>query len=568
MDDLDLVRAARTKTTGPTDAATAAARAKLAARLERPSRFSLRPRFSPLAISIATVAAVAVVATIAFTAFGQGVKGLHDPAVGPAPTSTPSSVPTPNPTSTPIETSTPSPTSTPIEAIESAAWTSPPKQLLDGDCNSLLSTAQVNEVLGEGELATSADDLALSQTDITKIWPLFADLAHNGGLACGWRNESESRFQSGPVLWVAALPAALVPDARSSTECLGSNDGGCRFRVGADGILFDVFISDPKPGAVETAAELVLGRVPSIGSVPAIWSPRSGDWPTDVDCKSIGDAAIDKVATGKWGASTRDAADMSAVGFDLAQGHGARGCVYGDSFGISYLAGGAWVESAIKNQYPDATHPAIDGADRTYRFTQELDGLATITMAIVGDNLLMLNPGWEGDELVDEFAPAFIRALNTAGATNVTLSTAGWGSIRLGQPVPRSAVGVRWIPEMLPGCVPTSNWQIDAGGYIYTEDPSRENSMLERGPVTEIRIFAPEILTKSGAHVGMSVAEMRELLPAASRDAASGAWVVADDLGQVVFYPHSGEDQSPIETIRVLPVGVDPSDFVSAQSCD
>ena len=394
MDDLDLVRAARTKTAGPTDAATAAARAKLAARLERPSRFSLRPRFSPLAISIATVAAVAVVATIAFTAFGQGVKGLHDPAVGPSPT----------------------PTAT------GAVWTSPPQIAFDDDCSTLFSTNQV-----AGFFDTPAARLVGPAAWGPRFYPWRAVIPHNGGLRCMWNDTTtDDATASGSAPWMVAvvLPAEVLPAASDGSDCTVSpNNNSCNFTVLSNGYVLtgtmgrgqrdESALTDVAFPALDAAFRAAAADA---GAPPLEYTTRPGDWPMTIDCNALfTDARVWQSMDEEPLPAIQSDIDgwPTAIDDEMTQGHGMTSCEsgdYGDFVSATLLPAGSWLEKDVAS-YPGMEVLEIEGADHAYRhFAVGDESNSSTVWAFSGPNMLTVSA--DTDELAAMPVAGLLRELD------------------------------------------------------------------------------------------------------------------------------------------------------------
>jgi len=118
------------------------------------------------------------------------------------------------------------------------------------------------------------------------------------------------------------------------------------------------------------------------------------------------------------------------------------------------------------------------------------------------------------------------------------LTTAGYGDVKLGKPVPESTSLLIWN-QATDDC---GYWgPTDGGGAAYTKGD-------RGGVVTEIELWDSTISTKSGAHIGMSRADLEKLFPKAAHP-EDRLYIVKDDLGQVVF---DVEDDDRVSFIRVL----------------
>jgi hypothetical protein len=113
---------------------------------------------------------------------------------------------------------------------------------------------------------------------------------------------------------------------------------------------------------------------------------------------------------------------------------------------------------------------------------------------------------------------------NTASAGAATLTSAGYGDVTLGAPVPGDTTLVRWDPTYCPaltdGDVPQGGRWIAPHASPTTDDPdggvtvrTEGDTTRKNGRVEYIFVTDPAIRTKSGAHVGMTRAQLTALLP-------------------------------------------------------
>jgi hypothetical protein len=123
-----------------------------------------RPRWSPLVVTMATIAAVAVVMVIVFSAVGGSIRGLRQPAVPPAPTS--SSSPTPSAIA-------PTPTSSPVPVTYAGSAT----------CSNLLDDSTLEGFRAKGWVDVSAEYIAHHSLD--PKWSL-RNFLDSDGLVCAW----------------------------------------------------------------------------------------------------------------------------------------------------------------------------------------------------------------------------------------------------------------------------------------------------------------------------------------------------------------------------------------------
>jgi hypothetical protein len=145
----------------------------------------------------------------------------------------------------------------------------------------------------------------------------------------------------------------------------------------------------------------------------------------------------------------------------------------------------------------------------------------------------------------------------TPSQTAPVITTAGFGDLRLGHPVPSDSSVVTWDATAC-GEAPAGLWRsADNGGAltVMTDDGTRA------GRISGILVQDSAIHTKSGAHVGMSEVALRALFPQAVRktsEAGTRIYVVSDGLGTVGFeteQPGGPLHSDEIASIQVLPFG-------------
>lgn len=141
------------------------------------------------------------------------------------------------------------------------------------------------------------------------------------------------------------------------------------------------------------------------------------------------------------------------------------------------------------------------------------------------------------------------------------ISTAGLDAVKLNAPVPADLAIATWDPKFCPGgegafALAGSKYEDGAEYVIRTKD------FDEKSDVETIIVYDEDILTPSGVHVGMSLKEVRKILPQMERvgepnDLAS-LWVVEDDLGQLVFEFAEGDELKDIKSLAnsVKPFGI------------
>jgi hypothetical protein len=123
------------------------------------------------------------------------------------------------------------------------------------------------------------------------------------------------------------------------------------------------------------------------------------------------------------------------------------------------------------------------------------------------------------------------------------ITTTGYGKVKVGAPVPSTTI-VTWYPD---ACEGTGRWGLPESAS--SPDDIIVSTESKKGDVESLSVFSPEITTKSGAHVGMSRADLEELFPTATAKTVDNVpvLIVADTLGQVVF-------EMPDDTVRAIDV--------------
>jgi hypothetical protein len=137
----------------------------------------------------------------------------------------------------------------------------------------------------------------------------------------------------------------------------------------------------------------------------------------------------------------------------------------------------------------------------------------------------------------DAKAPAagLLEALDAkiAPATAV-ITTAGYGDLKLGSPVPKSSTLVKWVTTDPNECAGNAGyWALtsDEGNILVRTENNERN-----GDIIAISVWnTSSIATKSGAHVGTTLNDLKAMFPQADIQEDGDLYVVKDSLGQVVF---------------------------------
>ncbi|MDM4763900.1 hypothetical protein QT381_12860 [Galbitalea sp. SE-J8] len=140
--------------------------------------------------------------------------------------------------------------------------------------------------------------------------------------------------------------------------------------------------------------------------------------------------------------------------------------------------------------------------------------------------------------------------------TGAYVTTGGYGDLRLGKPVPDDTTLVEWKPDQ---CY-AGRWTTP-GVTEVTQDPVtvRTDGNERAGKILFMVFTDATITTKSGAHVGMTEAELKRTLPNAQKATTQGAtiYTVSDAVGMLMFEFQGGtvwaitlvDAGSPVESI-------------------
>ena len=274
-----------------------------------------------------------------------------------------------------------------------------PERVFDGDCDGLVSAADVSA------------DVGAPLTLLDELW--VEDLSYStfpqvGGIHCVW----DSADDSGPSVSAVVLPSRSISEARpTGTECEpGAN---CTFGVIESGFqLFGIVIeTGADPAALRPVADSLTARMAASladAPLPAPYEP-AGSWAAAVECASLdeghaiatvlGDPALEGYAYGGDAEPNRGyyvalaAAGLTHCDWVSFPGDGA-------TVAVDLMPGGAWRQADIE---------ALAGAE-----TVDIPGFEAAV--VVGDTLyaftavnrldLTLDPKGTALTLPDFFAAA------------------------------------------------------------------------------------------------------------------------------------------------------------------
>ena len=149
--------------------------------------------------------------------------------------------------------------------------------------------------------------------------------------------------------------------------------------------------------------------------------------------------------------------------------------------------------------------------------------------------------------------------LPSATPGQLVITTAGYGDLRVGSPVPAATRLARWEADL---CGPDSGAWVPAEWHKGddTEYVIRTDERKRGGAITTLIFYSPDIQTKSGARPGMSTDALKDLfpgLPVLGTHHDSTLFGVTDDLGTVEFEAYEGGDNIVLD-IMVLSPGTKP----------
>jgi len=127
--------------------------------------------------------------------------------------------------------------------------------------------------------------------------------------------------------------------------------------------------------------------------------------------------------------------------------------------------------------------------------------------------------------------------------SDAVLTTAGYGDLVLGKRVPSDTELVKWDAERCDDRVGYSGGRWIPADGVDDDDETyfvvRTVDGKKSGAITQIIVWDPSIQTKSGAHIGSTRDELKDLFPklkkVRSEDPVSGLYAVSDSAGRVIF---------------------------------
>jgi hypothetical protein len=476
------------------------------------------------------IPALAAVIVAALVVLGvQTLRSTPQPAPQPTITNTQTPDPTPTPSSTPTPTSTPT--------VDPNAQ---PAQVFDGDCSKILSDADVQALYPDYTLVDKIPDDAQGTIIAPALQGDDFAVRSVGGVTCSWAFKVKGGYTGGP--YIAILPASAATPLDKPTECgTGYSEGAygdqfCGIELEENGyrITGGVSASDGQDRRAMAATIAEKFRA-AADAAPAATAPErpSDAWPFVIDCNALAGAIKDYGNAYIGGGDVGPMPGVRALVQNTTNNY-YNGCSFDKGPGVSIRGGGGWAYDELAAE-PGVEATEVDGYDRALRIsTDGSDQLALFR----GSNWLIV-PTNDGEAKAIAFANAVANALDSGAApvdnaaTDAKITTAGWGEIKIGQPMPADTSLVQWTSPATVCDGVDGYWSAGQGStatYVRTEDGTKT------GRVDVIYInYVQDITTKSGAHPGMTRAELTALLPSAKSADKGRLLVVKDALGQVVF---------------------------------
>jgi hypothetical protein len=331
---------------------------------------TLEPRRSPWYLQfVIPLVAAAVAALLVIT----GVNGLRDASLVRPAAVAPTSSPAPS-------------------AAAPNDWTSPPEIAFAGDCDNVLTVAEVSEMMGTATSGSTQIDIAQS------VLPYSAVLAHNGGLECWWTGDSTSSAPD-PRLRITIVPLTGIeqfPERPTcDSTCVSFDENG--YEVVGESFDFHLVYED-----IRTT---VGARTTEFQPKPGTWTRRAGDWPTSIDCAELAPGTL-------MGKEPKPAGPMAFIGYPLAKNHGNARCNFtsdstsASAFSLDILSGGAWIESKVQRIANVKLN--LPGADSAYALTA--DGMQVLYV-FSGQNYFTLR-ATDNLDAASAAVPGIIETLN------------------------------------------------------------------------------------------------------------------------------------------------------------
>ncbi len=321
----------------------------------------------------------------------------------------------------PAPTATPTPSQTPTPTETAPASVSTPTLPLDGECADMLTSAQLDDLLGEG-WATEEEKFA--EWGTVRSGAALDAFATIGGLECRWFADDDApRGIQSLTLSVApvdSIPAAFTTDY-SAARCDPSYDASlCRLvRVDGDAWLMarvGEFVSEPPVELLESALDAVSSGLPEPLGAEAV--TPDGWWPIS-SCEDLGekmrleDLIGEEYNTGFWeGSEQPEMAALrlagAAIECEWSTGDG-RLAPDGEFYvpGLHVANGSHWQWSDIV-ALDGSEQISVAGAEGAVLFSKEAGASADLLFATDGVNVIGVNGG--GREFLTSFAERALAA--------------------------------------------------------------------------------------------------------------------------------------------------------------
>lgn len=500
------------------------------------ARRTLVPRWVIAAVAVALLTVIVIAGL-------RGVRVGTEAESGSDPMSTPTAVPTSD---------------------------SAPTQVFGGDCDAMLPESSL-EQLHSGPVVFGSGDVASEVVDRNDFV-----VRATGGVTCHWSLEN-----GGGGGLIVAFPDAAAPLAREAECATGFGEGvTCGLEIVQNGIRFSGGVIG-QPGDDADDVRQLAGTIVDIlrGSANGVPQPimpvlPAGAWPVPIDC-----AAVDRVARdrGTLGAEVglsalagTDAPPAKGVSA-LLDGQPAATCSWTgvtSVVDVSLRGGGAWAEpmvAAAERSRPvdvggfDRAYSVggPDGATSVHLFRGHNWMVAGVTDTGTGAHSVLAGIADAADAVAAGAAPSATNPATPSELAESTITTAGYGAVKMGQPVPSGSPLVRFSPFAADECPGDGIWSSNDTRAVFVET----DGAMRNGRVTHITVLGESVETRSGATVGMTLADLGAMFPSA--EVRGDFVIVADALGQVVFET----DGEVVTSIQVIGVGATPMPVAGEIGC-
>ena len=283
------------------------------------------------------------------------------------------------------------PVPTPTKTLEPAAK---PAQLFDGDCESVLTLEQLQEITGADMELTSGADITSVGYDGQAKWAV----TQSGGLVCEWRLV-DSNSSTDPAVYLAFMRQELLSNFEASTPCLPPYTEflSCAIEHETGGLRVSGGITAGDEASTAAAAQSILDAIDArVAEVPVGESPApvEGAWANPTDCAALLEAMDSKNTLGRELTTSEGLGHGSywAQGIaDLVQNDQSTTCMFLDAepagaepVQAGIQGGGSWVAPLVAER-AGAKVVTVAGFDYAV-YIETADGMTPQLHAFRGPN--------------------------------------------------------------------------------------------------------------------------------------------------------------------------------------